>query len=826
MSESLGSAELELRADGSGLDRDMAQAESNVASRLDSAGQRMQQTGTTLTKRVTAPIVGMATAVLMTGAKFDDQMARVQAISGATGGGLDKLRGQAKEMGSTTRFSASEAAGGMEFLALAGFEVNEITDAMPGLLDLASAANLDLARTSDIVSDTMSAFKMDASQAGEAADIFAEQSSNSNTSVDQLGEAMRRAAPAAAAAGMSLGETSAMLGVLADSGIKGSRAGTVVDATLRDLVGSAEDGAVAIGDTSVAVFDAEGNFRSMSDIMRDVDTATQGMSDSQRENALRAVFQEQSLKGVNLMLGDGIDTFDEYQRANENSAGAAKEMAGIMEDTLGGSFRELKSQLEGVLISMSEELSPVVRDTLVPALRALGQMVSRGVEWFSKLDGKTKNVVFVLAGLAAAAGPVLIVLGTMVRMMATAIGALGRLGTALGNGAARMGRFVAATGRVIAATARMAARAVVAAAQMAARVAVAFAQMVARATVAAARMVAQVAIKVAAWALMGAQALLHAAKVAAAWFIALGPVGWVIATVIALVALIIANWDKVVRFTKKAWKKVTGWISNNADTIKKVVKILIRTVLGVLTGGLSEVVIAVVRNWDKIKATFSAGRDAVVRFVGNLRDRAISAIATLKDRVIGFFGNIRDRMSAAANAARDRVVQAFARLVSGARDKVSGLVSFVRGLPGRIKSAVGNLGRLLLSAGSDLIRGLISGIKNMAGAAGRAAKDAVKGAVDGAKSFLKIGSPSKLMADEVGQPAIQGVGVGIERDIPDVTAKLGAIANVDLAPNMGRIKSMGGRGHGSVILQVDGRDLAEAVATEQVREIRLHSARG
>src|SRR5690606_8166796 len=130
----------------------------------------------------------------------------------------------------------------------------------------------------------------------------------SNTSVDQLGEAMKLAAPAAHAAGMSLGETSAALGVLADSGIKGSMAGTPMNAILRDLIANAEDGSVMIGDTAVAVFDAEGNFRSFGDIMRDVDSATDGMNDSQRESALRSIFQAQSIRGVNLLLGDGIDT--------------------------------------------------------------------------------------------------------------------------------------------------------------------------------------------------------------------------------------------------------------------------------------------------------------------------------------------------------------------------------------------------------------------------------------------------------------------------------------------------------------------------------------
>ena len=419
-----------LRADASDMVngfRDASGGLDGMQQGLHNAGQSTQNAGKAMSKNVTAPLVGIATAAVMTGVKFDDQMARVQAISGATGGDFDKLRQQAQDLGSSTRFSASEAAEGMEFLALAGFGANETMSAMPGLLDLASAGAMDLGRASDIVSDTMSAFKLDADQAGAAADIFANQSANSNTSVEQLGQAMSLAAPSAASLGMDLADTSAMLGVFADAGIKGSRGGTTLDAMLRDMVGSAEDGAIAIGDTSIALFDAEGNMRNMGDITGELAGATKDMSDEQREAALRSVFTSQAMRGVNLMMGDGADTMAEYAAANRDSAGAAGEMAATMEDTLGGAFREMRSALEGILIQMSDELVPIIRDTVVPAVQRFGDFIKTLLERFAALPGPVKRMAVMFLGLVAAIGPVLVIAGTLMKVMAAGIGVFAKV---------------------------------------------------------------------------------------------------------------------------------------------------------------------------------------------------------------------------------------------------------------------------------------------------------------------------------------------------------------------------------------------------------------
>lgn len=447
----VGSLFVRLRADASEFEQTM----SGIGGSFKDAGQSMKDVGGTLTKNVTAPILGVAGAAVAVGMGFDSQMSKVQAISGATGEEFDILRDTALELGSTTKFSASQAAQGLEFMALAGWDVSEMTAGLPGILSLAAAANMDLGKTSDIVTDTMSAFGMQAHEAGNAADIFAKQQSQSNTTVDQLGEAMKMAAPAAHAAGMSLGETSAALGVLADSGIKGSMAGTTMNAILRDLVANAEDGSVMIGDTAVAVFDAEGNFRSFGDIMRDVDEATHGMNDSQRESALRGIFQAQSIRGVNLLLGDGIDTYDKYAEANDNAAGTADQMAAIMGDNLAGSLTQMRSALEGVLIQLSDVLTPLIRDHIVPAVQGFIEKISGLIDWFGNLSPTVQTVILSIIGIAAAIGPVLMILGTLGIM-------IGGLITGFGAVAGVMGLVLSPVGLVVIAIAALVAGLIIA----------------------------------------------------------------------------------------------------------------------------------------------------------------------------------------------------------------------------------------------------------------------------------------------------------------------------------------------------------------------------
>ncbi len=413
-----------------------SQATKNLEESFNNAGKAMEGTGKSLSKGLTAPLVGVGTAAVMTVAKFDDSMSQVQALSGATGKELDSLRGMAKDLGATTAHSASDAADAMGYLALAGYDTNQILEATPHMLDLASAGGMELAQTADIVTDSMSGFGMEADRAGEAADVFAKAQSITNTSVDQLGEAMKYASSTANAAGMDIQKTSAVLGMFANAGIKGGMAGTTFNAMLRDLKKANEEGKLAIDGTNIALYNQDGSMRDIGAVMADVEKATKGMTTAQRDAALGAIFGEQSIRGANIMLEQGSEKYKELEQAMYDSNGTAEEMAGIMEDNVAGAFRALKSQTEGILIQLGEQLAPIIKDTIIPLVQSFGDRISGLIEWFAGLDDGTQKTILTILGIAAAIGPVLIILGKVVGAVGTMIGVFGKL----------RGAFTAVTG--------------------------------------------------------------------------------------------------------------------------------------------------------------------------------------------------------------------------------------------------------------------------------------------------------------------------------------------------------------------------------------------
>lgn len=395
----------------------------SMLSKLEGVGETMGSVGKKMSVGLTAPIMAVGTAAVHTVAKFDDSMAKVQAISSATEDEFKDLRSTAIELGSTTAWSASEAADAMSYLALAGFDTNEILAATPDMLSLASAAGMDLATTADIVSDTMSAFQMEATRAGEAADMFAAAQSKSNTSVGELGEAMKYAGSAANSAGMDLAQTSAVLGILADSGIKGSMAGTTFTAMLRDMKKNADEGAISVGDMSIKLYDAEGQMRDLGSIMTDVEDATAGMTTEMRDAAMASIFGEQAINGVNIMLATGSDRYRELEAAIYDSAGMAEIQAAIMEDTVGGAFRAMRSAIEGFMIVIGDELKPYIQS----AALFIGTMVGK----FGQLSDGVRRAIVVFGVIAAAIGPLLFVGSKIIAMFGPTIALFTKISAAV-----------------------------------------------------------------------------------------------------------------------------------------------------------------------------------------------------------------------------------------------------------------------------------------------------------------------------------------------------------------------------------------------------------
>lgn len=309
------------------------------------------------------------------GKDYTSMMSEVQAISGASGKDLEMLQETAREYGATTVFSASEAAEALKYMSLAGWDAQQSSSALGGVLNLAAASGMGLGEASDMVTDYLSAFGMEASQSTYFADMLAYAQSNSNTTALQLGEAYRNSAANLHAAGQDVETTTSLLEAMANQGYKGSEAGTALAATMRDITQNMEDGAIKIGETSIAVQNEKGNFRDLTEILEDVEAATAGMGDAEKAAALGSTFTADSIKALNMILTEGMGKVSGYEEALRKSAGTSEEMAGIMTDNLSGDIANMESAMEEMKLQTFEATEDPLRDltqyttnTVIPSL--------------------------------------------------------------------------------------------------------------------------------------------------------------------------------------------------------------------------------------------------------------------------------------------------------------------------------------------------------------------------------------------------------------------------------------------------------------------------
>ena len=334
------------------------------------------------------------------GKAFDSSMSNVAALSGASSEELQMLRDTAKEYGKATKFSASEAADALGYMALAGWDAKTSADALGGVLDLAAASGMELASASDMVTDYMSAFGMKAEESAYFADLLAYAQGNANTSAAQLGDAFKNSAANMNAAGQDIETTISLLAMMSNQGLKGSEAGTALTAVMRDMTNKMKDGSIAIGETSVQVQDSEGNFRDLTDILSDVESAVNGMGDAERASALQSTFTSDSIKGLNLMLNAGVDDAASFEEALRNSSGTAGDMAKVMNDNLNGDLSSLGAKLEGVQIAIYEKFEPALRDgvgVLDSLLDAINFVVNHSDEFIAAIGGMAAGIAAYVA---------------------------------------------------------------------------------------------------------------------------------------------------------------------------------------------------------------------------------------------------------------------------------------------------------------------------------------------------------------------------------------------------------------------------------------------
>ena len=401
-----------------------------VGSKVESFGNGMVNVGKKVSV-ASAAVTAMGGAAVKTAADFESSMSQVQATMGITKDSMSTLDGQsvntmdalsdlAKEMGSKTAFSASECAEALNYLALAGYDTQEMADTLPTVLNLAAAGGIDLASASDMVTDAMSALGMETSEADTMVDQMAKTASSTNTSVSQLGEGILTIGATAKTIKGGTAELNTALGILANNGIKGSEGGTKLRNVILSLQNPTDKAASTMDALGVSVYDSEGNMRSLNDILGDLNTSMDGMTAEEKANIISNIFNKADLSAVNALLANTGDTWDELQTSIENSGGAAQQMADTQLDNLNGQLTILKSAVEGFAISIGEALLPMVKNIVTK--------IQDFVTWLNNLDEGTKQVIVKIGLFIAALGPALVIMGTVISKVGVAMQAFSKLG--------------------------------------------------------------------------------------------------------------------------------------------------------------------------------------------------------------------------------------------------------------------------------------------------------------------------------------------------------------------------------------------------------------
>ena len=399
----------------------------NVGDKISGAGEKLLP--------VTAGITALETAAVKTGADFDAAMSKVAAVSGATGDDLQALRDKAREMGSQTKFSASEAAEAMNYMAMAGWKTEDMLSGIEGVMNLAAASGEDLATTSDIVTDALTAFGLTAADSAHFADVLAAASSNANTNVSMMGETFKYAAPVAGSLGFSVEDTAEAIGLMANAGIKSTQAGTSLRSIMTALAGEVKFCGEALGEVEIQTTNADGSMRELSDILADCRVAFSGLSESEQASAAQALVGKNAMSGFLALMNAAPADIDKLSGAISNCDGTSLSMAETMQDNLSGQLTILKSQLEELAISFS--------DILMPAIRSIVSHMQGLVDKLNQLDPQTKETIVKIALVAAALGPMLIVLGKTISGVGSVLSLVSKAPAAIG---AVKGGITAVTG--------------------------------------------------------------------------------------------------------------------------------------------------------------------------------------------------------------------------------------------------------------------------------------------------------------------------------------------------------------------------------------------
>lgn len=755
-----------------GLQREIAETEAKLKSLEEQAkssatalqeiaakGEKLKTVGENVTNvgkkflPVTAGVVGLGTAAVKTAADFDSAMSKVAAVSGATGSDFDALRDKAREMGAKTKFSASEAAEAMNYMAMAGWKTEDMLSGIEGVMNLAAASGEDLATTSDIVTDALTAFGLTAADSGHFADILAAASSNANTNVSMMGETFKYCAPIAGALGFSAEDTAEAIGLMANAGIKGSQAGTALRTIMNNLSGDVKICGSSIGEVTVATTNADGSMRDLSDILADCRTAFSGLTESEKAQAAESLVGKNAMSGFLALMNAGEGDIDKLSSAIANCDGTAAGMAETMQDNLAGQLQILKSQLEELAISFG--------DLLMPAIRSIVGWIQKFVDWLNSMDEGTRKVIVTVALVAAAIGPVLIIVGKVISAVGTIMTLVPKLAGVIN---AAKGVF-AAFNAVCAANPYVLIIAAIVALVAAFIYLWNNCEEFRQFWIDLWESIKEIAVAV--WETLKAffKAAWEAIKTTATtvwntikdFFSGLWEgIKNIFTTVVNAISTFLTNaWNAIKNTMTTVWNAIKTFFT----TIWEGIKSVITTVVNAISTFLSTA-------WNAIKnvitTVLNGIKTAVTTVWNGIKTAITTAVNAIKSTVTTAWNNIKSTVVSVGNAIKTAVTNLWNNVTSAVKTAMTNVFNAVKTGFSNVKNHITGLASQAFNWGKDLIMGIVNGIKSCISAVG----DAVKSVADKIKSFLHFSVPDEgpLTDYESWMPDfIGGLAKGIEK---------------------------------------------------------------
>jgi len=796
-----------------------ANQSATAVQKIAATGEKLQVLGDNISSvgkkflPVTGAVAGLGTAAVKTAVDFDSAMSQVAAVSGATGSDLEALRDKAREMGSKTKFSASEAAEAMNYMAMAGWKTSDMLSGIEGIMSLAAASGEDLATTSDIVTDALTAFGLSAADSGHFADILAAASSNANTNVSMMGETFKYCAPIAGALGFSAEDTAEAIGLMANAGIKSSQAGTSLRTIMNNLAGEVKICGANIGEVTVATTNADGSMRDLSDILADCRVAFAGLSESEKAAAAETLVGKNAMSGFLALMNAAPADIEKLSGAIADCDGTAAGMAETMQDNLAGQLTILKSQLEELAISFGE--------LLMPAVRMIVGWVQNLVDWLNGLDEGTKKIIVTVALLAAAVGPVLIVVGKVV----SAVGSIMAFIPKLVSGFNMLKTAFSALGAVMAANPIILIVAAVAAAVAAIVLLYQKCEWFRDAVNAVWAQVKE--FFVAAWEVICSfftetipaawESLAGIFRQIPAWWSGLWQsvgdffsniwTGMMENPVLSgIVDMIRSLWENLSSTLQGIWQGIQTAASGAWELIKNVILGPVLLLIDLVTGNFTKLKEDALAIWTNIQNAAASIWSGIQQIVSSLAQGLVNHVVILFTGLKNTMGNIWSAVKNAASSAwnglknlvvsiagnlKQSAITAFQNMVSGIGSALSSLGSVVSGGFQSAISFITSLPGQALQWGKDFINGIADGIRSAVGNVVSAVSDVA----DKIRSFLHFSVPDEgpLTEYESWMPDFMGgLAKGIERSRGLVEKAVRNVASdMVFSPKMGALDFSG-----------------------------------